>query len=291
LKQLEKDIQLASAIAGFVASGGKAENVDATVTAAELDHENNWIWLAVRAGVFAWTVYEVVDAANSLSADFDRLFADGELSEAEAQELKEAATAVGINIIFEVTAGKVVKGMKVAAIAGDFSVSVAKKLGLDKVLADLNKKMGGVGAPNSAALGFNKGRTTGNYDAMNPGPLDDNLAGTFSGGRYQEVELTEDVVLYRAGSADAPLGQFFTQGAPQSVIQTRIDSAVLPQWPGGGTSPIESAFEVRIPAGTKVYVGEVSSQGGAYVGGTQQIVVPKPWTIEGVQVIGRSPLP
>lgn len=145
-------------------------------------------------------------------------------------------------------------------------------------------------APKSGVFDFGRGRTAGSYDAINPGPLDDNLAGTFSGGRYNEVVLTEDVVLHRAGTSETPLGQFFTQDTPQSVIQTRIDSAVLPQWPGGGTSPIDSAFEVRIPAGTKIYVGEVSSQGGAFVGGTQQIVVPKPWTIEGVQVLGSSPL-
>jgi hypothetical protein len=39
--------------------------------------------------------------------------------------------------------------MKIASVAGDFSVSVAKKLGLDKVLADLNRKFDGIGnAPN-----------------------------------------------------------------------------------------------------------------------------------------------
>jgi hypothetical protein len=74
-------------------------------------------------------------------------------------------------------------------------------------------------------------------------------------------------------------------GRPESrILQTRIDKAVLPTWPGGGTSPIDTAFGVKILAGTKVYVGEVGSQGGFYVGGTQQVVVPKPWTIDGVEV-------
>jgi hypothetical protein len=94
-------------------------------------------------------VYEVVDAAKALHGEFDRLYGDGELTEAEAQELQEAAVAAGIDIVFEVTAGKVVKGIKIASVAGDFSVSVAKKLGLDKVLADLNRKFDGIGnAPN-----------------------------------------------------------------------------------------------------------------------------------------------
>ena len=64
----------------------------------------------------------------------------------------------------------------------------------------------------------------------------------------------------------------------------------MPEWPGGGTSPIDTSFAVKIPAGTQVHVGEVGTQSGFYIGGTQQIVVPKPWTINGVQVIDSSPL-
>jgi hypothetical protein len=47
---------------------------------------------------------------------------------------------------------------------------------------------------------------------------------------------------------------------------------------------------VKIPAGTKVYIGDVGSQGGIYVGGTQQIVVPRPWTMNGVQVVEIKPI-
>ena len=104
------------------------------------------------------------------------------------------------------------------------------------------------------------------------------------------MELSQDTTLYRAGTADRPLGQFFDTVPPDGVLQTRIDKAVLPVWPGGGTSPIDTAFAVSIPRGTTIYVGEVGSQGGIYVGNTQQIVVLKPWTIDGVQVLGQSPL-
>lgn len=116
------------------------------------------------------------------------------------------------------------------------------------------------------------------------------MAGTFSGGRYTAVTLEQDTILYRAGTANQPLGQFFTQEPPIGVLQTRIDKAVLPVWPGGATSPVDTSFAVKIPAGTQVYIGEVGSQGGFFVGGTQQIVVPKPWLIDGVQVINLSPL-
>ncbi len=154
LTRLEQDIELVAALAGYFASGGEAVNVNAAVRAAELDVDNNWVWLVVRGGLFAWSVYEVAEAGVALDAMFDRMSADGTLSAAEAQELQEAAAAVGITIAFEVTAGKVVEGLRIASIAGDFSVAVAKRLGLDKTLADLNAKFGLVGTSNRGADGF-----------------------------------------------------------------------------------------------------------------------------------------
>lgn len=77
---------------------------------------------------------------------------------------------------------------------------------------------------------------------------------------------------------------------PQSVIQTRIDKALLPVWPGGGTSPLDTVFKIRVPAGTKLYLGEVGSQNGFYLGGTEQIAIPKLWNVPGVKVIDKWPL-
>ncbi|SMS01155.1 Putative deoxyribonuclease RhsC [Vibrio mangrovi] len=134
------------------------------------------------------------------------------------------------------------------------------------------------------------GTIEGEYSAINPGPLDDGIAGTFSGGRYKVVSLKEDTILYRAGTESNPYGQFFSVEPPISEIQTRIDKAVLPVWPGGGKSPIDTAFELKIPAGTKVYVGEVGSQSKAFIGGTEQIVVLQPWALEGVEVMGSKAL-
>ena len=140
-------------------------------------------------------------------------------------------------------------------------------------------------------LGLCKGEVTGKYSAINPGPLSDDLAGTFAGGKYKEIILSQDTELYRAGVEGRPFGQFFSSDKPQSVLQTRIDKAVLPNWPGGGTSPLDSVFKLKIPAGTKAYVGEVGYQNGVYLGGTQQIVIPKSWDIPGVQVLEQGPLP
>ncbi|WP_230845687.1 RHS repeat-associated core domain-containing protein, partial [Yersinia pseudotuberculosis] len=134
------------------------------------------------------------------------------------------------------------------------------------------------------------GESTGEYSAINPGPLSNDLAATFSGGRYKEIVLSQDTELYRAGVNGRPFGQFFSLDKPQSVLQTRIDKAVLPNWPGGGTSPLDSVFKLKVPAGTKIYVGDVGYQNGIYIGGTQQIVIPKSWDTPGVQVLGQGPL-
>jgi RHS repeat-associated protein len=115
--------------------------------------------------------------------------------------------------------------------------------------------------------------------------LPDDLAGTFLGGRYATITLQKDLIVYRAGTKSRPLGQFFSKTAPTSVIQARIDKAILPVWPGGAKSPIDTVFKVKIPKGTVVHIGKVGPQGGFYVGGTQQVVVQKPWNIEGVEVL------
>lgn len=163
-----------------------------------------------------------------------------------------------------------------------------------------SKAIASEGAANSAAAqGANSGiaantsslgKVLGEYSAVKPGPLSGNMAATFKGGQYSVVTLQKDTILYRAGTADQPLGQYFSAEPPISVIQTRIDKAVLPVWPGGATSSLDTSFAVKIPAGTQVYVGEVGAQAGFYVGGTQQIVVVKPWEITGVKVIKSSPL-
>lgn len=128
------------------------------------------------------------------------------------------------------------------------------------------------------------GRVIGSHHALESGPLSDGLAGTFSGGRYKEIVLEKDTILYRAGTQAKSLGEFFTYASPKSVVQSRIDSAILPEWKEGGKSPIDSVFTVRIPKGTTVYVGEAGAQEGHFVGGTQQIVVPKSWETPGVVV-------
>ncbi|GJK17155.1 hypothetical protein TUM16664_49350 [Enterobacter cloacae] len=86
------------------------------------------------------------------------------------------------------------------------------------------------------------------------------------------------------------LGQFFGYEQPQGVLQTRIDKALLPKWPNGSESPLDSYHKIQIPAGTKVYVGEVGYQTDLFSGGSEQVVIPTPWKIPGVKILGSGGL-
>ncbi|WMY76421.1 type VI secretion system tube protein TssD [Buttiauxella selenatireducens] len=129
------------------------------------------------------------------------------------------------------------------------------------------------------------GTVEGEYSMMNPGPLSNRFAETFSGGAYKEITLSKDTIFYRGGQDGVSLGRFFSYEKPGGIIQTRIDSAVLPAWPNGDKSIIDSYFEVKIPAGAKVYVGEVGYQTDIYSGGAEQVLIPAPWDIPGVQIL------
>ncbi len=191
----------------------------------------------------------------------------------------QAGQDVG-NLLFEVSA--IITGavgvVQVGGVLGKAGIRLGRK-----TIEDL-------GRLKNVAKGTELGKVLGQYSAIKIGPLPNKLSETFSGGRYTEVLLTQDTVFYRTGIANQPFGEFFSQQVSNSVIQSRIDKAILPKWPGGNASPIDSLITVKIPAGTKVYIGEIGSQGSFYVGGTPQIVVPKPWTIEGVQILNVRPL-
>jgi hypothetical protein len=134
------------------------------------------------------------------------------------------------------------------------------------------------------------GEVKGDYSAIHPGPLDNVLADTFTGGAYKEILLSGDTSFFRAGIEGQPFGQFMGFEKPRGVIQTRIDKAILPVWPNGATSPLDTRYEIRIPAGNTVYVGETGYQSGFYQGGTGQVVVIEPWAIPGIKVFNAGRL-
>ena len=111
--------------------------------------------------------------------------------------------------------------------------------------------------------------------------LNDGTAATFKNGSYTARVLTQDELLWRAGQKGTADGQFYDAAEPTSVSGARNDKAILPEWPGGGKSPIDHAYQARVPAGTVVYEGTVAPQTGTdgtvYPGGTNQTVLP--WAV------------
>jgi len=132
----------------------------------------------------------------------------------------------------------------------------------------------------SSAVGIVLGKVVGEV-------LPKKLVNTFMGGKYTAVELADDTILYSAGQGSRGPGQFFSLDAPVSEVQARIDKAIRPTWPDGGISPIDTGFKVKVPAGTTVYIGEVAPQGAFYLGGTNQVVIPRSWLIKGLDILEK----
>lgn len=205
------------------------------------------------------------DGYNSNIADYAKT----------AQQLGGESPAGYDQILNKTTAGSAIA---VASIGAAFGLGRLSSIQEISQLERIN--------PNLHVLG----KVNGEYSAINPGPLHQDIANTFSGGIYKEIQLSADTTFYRAGVAGRPFGQYFSYEAPQSVLQSRIDKALLPVWPNGSHSPLDHFYEINIPSGTRVYVGETGYQSGFYLGGTEQVVIPKPWDIPGVKILGDGGL-
>jgi hypothetical protein len=118
---------------------------------------------------------------------------------------------------------------------------------------------------------------------------DEDLVKTFAGGRYTSRVLEEDMILYRAGSSDLAISNYFSKDKPKSVVQVRMDKAIMPVWPDGGESIIDTVYTIKIPAGTVIHTGKVSSYGGHFVGGTQQVVIEREFH-KNLKVLNKQPL-
>lgn len=219
---------------------------------------------------------EPLNTLNSKAAG--RLLAAGGIYNGNPEDFRKTAEQLGGDapagynqVMNEQTKGLLIAGVSVAAGFGIGRLGTASKISGPKNLHVL-------------------GKVEGEYSMIQPGPLPDELAGTFSGGVYKEITLSTDTLFYRGGIASKALGQFFGYEKPQGVFQTRVDKALLPKWPNGSTSPLDCYHEIQIPAGTKVYVGEVGYQNDLYSGGTEQVLIRTPWKIHGVKILDSGGL-
>ncbi|CAH9068554.1 hypothetical protein PSECIP111951_04191 [Pseudoalteromonas holothuriae] len=126
--------------------------------------------------------------------------------------------------------------------------------------------------PNLGVLGKN-------VDVNNINALNQSLPATFSGGRYATIELTDELTLYRAWSPDraSEFGAFWSFEKPGGSLQTRLDSALRPEW-GRITGSAHNTqathwTSINVPSGTTIHAGQIANQGGAWNGGLEQILI------------------
>ncbi|MCA9176399.1 MAG: hypothetical protein KDB14_18055 [Planctomycetales bacterium] len=114
------------------------------------------------------------------------------------------------------------------------------------------------------------GEIRGHHTAMSPGPLRPDIAATFSGARYAEIELSEPLHLYRVwdpqGSA-REVGGYWSLD-PNLGTSAIIDLALFP-----AANRAVRLTSIEVPMGTVLYVGEVGAQRAAMVGGGSQVVL------------------
>ena len=112
------------------------------------------------------------------------------------------------------------------------------------------------------------------YGPANPGPLDEEVAGTFRSASYTETVAEHPTTVYRAygGSAQAT-GGYWSRTPPAGPLQTTLDSALDPAW--GNT--MEHTATASLPEGTRYYEGAAAPQplpgGGSLPGGGNQIYI------------------
>lgn len=106
-------------------------------------------------------------------------------------------------------------GVEGGKLVTDIAGLLAGGAGAVKITAGVTEKIVTKVASKVESAAEHAGKTTvlnfpnkvlGEYSAIKPGPLDNDLAKTFSGAKYQEVVLKEDTILYRGGYQISLLG-------------------------------------------------------------------------------------
>ena len=119
------------------------------------------------------------------------------------------------------------------------------------------------------------------YSPVNPGPLEEELANTFSGATYTKRVLTEDTVMYRVSGGNArEVGSYMSMTPQNGGLQSQLDLALNPVW--GNTT--ENVTKVVVPKGTLIYEGIAAPQSiydslknviGTLPGGGNQVYIPE----------------
>lgn len=131
---------------------------------------------------------------------------------------------------------------------------------------------------NSAKAKGSQGKTAeAKYSPINPGPLKQGVAETFTGASYTQQALKADTVFYRVSTDEAgKVGSYMTRTPQMGGMQSQLDLALNPEW--GNTAQVVT--KVTVPKGTVIYEGTAAPQvinGGAGMlpGGGNQIYIPE----------------
>ena len=125
---------------------------------------------------------------------------------------------------------------------------------------------------------YNTVKTENNtFNAVQEGPLKENVAKNFRSGSYERITLEKDATFYRVygGKADK-VGSYMSATPQNGGMQSQIDLALNPEWGNTATN----VCKVNVPAGTTIYSGTAAPQiinngTGTLMGGGSQIYIPR----------------
>lgn len=112
------------------------------------------------------------------------------------------------------------------------------------------------------------------------------LIDTYKAGVYRTVVANEDITVYRSFGYNAEAGGAFTTSSPAlNRVQTKVDSAILPEW----KNTLRYEAEMVIPKGTTLNIGRVGEQftmsGTRLAGDADQFLLPQNWDLNWIKRI------
>ena len=112
------------------------------------------------------------------------------------------------------------------------------------------------------------------------------LIDTYKDGQYRTVVTNEEITVYRVFGYNAEAGGAFATSNPAiNRVQTKVDSAILPEW----KNTLRYEAEIVIPKGTTLNIGRVGEQytmsGAKLAGDADQFLLPQNWDLNWIKSI------
>ena len=109
---------------------------------------------------------------------------------------------------------------------------------------------------------------------------------TYKDGQYRTVVTNEEITVYRVFGYNAEAGGAFATSNPAiNRVQTKVDSAILPEW----KNSLKYEAEIVIPKGTTLNIGRVGEQytmsGARLAGDADQFLLPQNWDLNWIKSI------